>query len=68
MSLKNEFSHLTSVRDGPTLSVGAKLPKFFDYPKIDSKEDKKFFNDPGMDGAITKKNPTYLDSTANESR
>ncbi|MDE7181394.1 MAG: hypothetical protein K2N88_09405, partial [Muribaculaceae bacterium] len=54
--LLNESSTLTSVTDGATLSDGAKLPKFFEYPKSEGEEDKIFFRDPdmGLEEAITK--------------
>ena len=58
--------HLTSVTDGASLLDGAKLPKFFEYPKSEGEEDKIFFRDPGLglEETITKMKTEAMQANA----
>ncbi|MBD5236328.1 MAG: hypothetical protein HDS62_02120 [Bacteroidales bacterium] len=58
--------HLTSVTDGASLLDGAKLPKFFEYPKSEGEEDKIFFRDLGLglEETITKMKAEAMQANA----
>ena len=66
--LLNESSTLTSLSDGPTLSIGAKLPKFFEYPQSEGEEDVIRFRDPDMEleETITKMKAEAMKANADD--
>ena len=60
--------HLTSVTDGASLLDGAKLPKFFEYPKSEGEEDVIRFRDPDMEleETITKMKAEAMKANADD--